>query len=239
MEEWKFEPARDLGLTFPQRLRSLRRESGLIGTLLHILWWTFIRCYLRLYHRLKVLGAENLPRQAPFVLVSNHASHLDVLVLAAPCPASLRDRLFPIAAGDTFFEKVPIAVFAAYALNALPLWRKHCDPRDLEELRRRLVEEPCAYVLFPEGTRTRSGEMGRFRRGLGALVASTPVPVVPCHLEGAFEAFPCHRRFPRPRPLTLRVGEPLRFASTRNDKDGWAEVAARVEEAVRRLGTVS
>ncbi len=236
MEEWKFEPAHDLGLPFPDRLKSLRRESGLAGTLIHIAWWTFIRCYLRLFHRLKVRGAENLPREAPFILVANHASHLDVLALAAPCPARLRDRLFPIAAGDTFFEKVPIAAFAAYALNALPLWRKHCDPRDLEELRRRLVDERCAYVLFPEGTRTRSGEMGRFKRGIGALVASTPVPVVPCHLAGAFQAFPSHRRFPRPGKLTLTVGPPLRFPALANDKDGWTEVAAKVEAEVRRLG---
>jgi 1-acyl-sn-glycerol-3-phosphate acyltransferase len=236
MEEWKFEPAKDLGLPLSDRLKSLRRESGLVGTLFHLLWWSFIRCYLFLFHRLKVEGRENLPQEAPFVLVANHASHLDVLALAAPCPHRLRDRLFPIAAGDAFFEKVPVAAFAAYALNALPLWRKNCDPRDLEELRRRLVEEPCGYVLFPEGTRSRTGEMARFRRGIGALVASTLVPVVPCYLRGAFEAFPAHHRLPRPRRLTLTVGAPLRFPSVPNDKDGWAEVAARVETEVRRLG---
>jgi 1-acyl-sn-glycerol-3-phosphate acyltransferase len=236
MDEWKFEPARDLGLPFADRLKSLRRESGLIGTLFHVLWWFFVRCHLRLYHRLTVEGRENLPLEAPFVLVSNHSSHLDVLALAAPYPAKLRDRLFPIAAGDTFFEKVPIAAFAAYALNALPLWRKHCDPKDLEELRQRLTDEPCAYVLFPEGTRTRSGEMARFKRGIGALVASTLVPVVPCFLKGAFEAFPADARFPRPRRLTLTVGPPLRFPAIANDKEGWTEVAARVEAEVRRLG---
>jgi len=56
MDEWKFKPARDLGLPFPDRLKSLRRESGLIGTLFHVLWWSFVRGYLRLYHRLKVEG---------------------------------------------------------------------------------------------------------------------------------------------------------------------------------------
>lgn len=236
MEKWKFESARDLGLPFSARLKSLRRESGLLGTVLHILWWTFIRCYLRLYHRLRVHGAEHLPLEAPFILVSNHASHLDVLALAARCPARLRDRLFPIAAGDAFFERVSIAAFAALALNALPLWRKHCDPQDLEELRQRLVGEPCGYVLFPEGTRTRTGQMGRFKRGIGALVASTPVPVIPCYLAGAFEAFPSHFRLPRPRRLTLTVGAPLFFSEVPNDKDGWREVAARIEAEVRRLG---
>jgi 1-acyl-sn-glycerol-3-phosphate acyltransferase len=239
MEDWKFEPARDLGLPLRERFKSLRRESGLIGTVLHVLWWSFIRSYLRVYHRLTVIGRENLPKEAPFILVANHSSHLDVLALAAPCPHRLRDRIFPIAAGDTFFESVPVSAFAALALNALPLWRKNCDPKDLEELRRRLVEEPCAYVLFPEGTRTRTGEMAMFKRGIGSMIASTLVPVVPCYLKGAFEAFPAHCRFPRPRKLTLTVGAPLRFPTVANDKDGWTEIAKRIEAEVRRLGEES
>lgn len=236
MDDWKFQPARDLGLPFPERLKSLKRETGLMGSGFHILWWSLMRAYLRVYHRLEVRGREHLPTEAPFILVANHSSHLDVLALAAPFPARLRDRIFPIAAGDTFFEKVSVAAFAAYALNALPLWRKHCDPKDLEELRKRLVEEPCAYVLFPEGTRTRTGEMARFKRGIGSLVASTLVPVVPCYLQGAFQAFPHDRKLPRPRKLILTVGPSLRFPSTANDKDGWTEVAAKIEAEVRRLG---
>jgi 1-acyl-sn-glycerol-3-phosphate acyltransferase len=235
MDEWKFQPAKDLGLSSEERLKSLKRESGLVDTILHHVWWGFVRCYLKIWHRFRVRGREKLPVEAPFILVANHASHLDVLALAGSCPARLRDRIFPIAAGDTFFEKVPVAAFAAYALNALPLWRKHCDPADLQELRRRLVDEPCAFVLFPEGTRTRTGEMAIFKRGIGVLVASTPVPVVPCYLQGAFEAFPSHYKFPRPRKLILTIGEPLRFPATANDKDGWTEVAAKLEAAVRAL----
>jgi|SRR5579864_2491678 len=235
MDDWKFQPARDLGLSPSDRLKSLKRESGLLDTLLHHLWWGFVRLYLKIYHRFTVRGRENLPMEAPFILVANHASHLDVLALAGSCPVRLRDRIFPIAAGDVFFERVPVAAFAAYALNALPLWRKHCDPADLLEMRKRLTDEPCAYVLFPEGTRTRTGEMGTFKRGLGSLAASTLVPVVPCYLEGSFEAFPPDKKFPRPRKLSLTVGVPLRFPATPNDKDGWTEVAAKVEAAVRAL----
>lgn len=237
MDDWKFEPAKDLGLSGAERLRSLKRESGLIETILHRVWWGFIWGYLKVYHRLTVIGKEHLPTEAPFILVANHTSHLDVFALAAPCSGRLRDRIFPIAAGDTFFEKVPVAAFAAYMLNALPLWRKHCDPKDLEQLRTRLTDEPCAYVLFPEGTRSRTGEMGMFKRGIGSLVASTLVPVVPCYLEGAFAALPPQNRLPRPKKLTLTVGAPLRFPATPNDKDGWTEIAAKIESAVRSLRT--
>ncbi len=235
MDEWKFEPARDLGLSPQERLRSLRRENGLLEASASAAWWGLIGAYLALVHRLNVRGREHLPRRAPFILVANHSSHLDVLALAAAVPWRLRERLFPIAAGDTFFEKVPVAMFAAFALNALPLWRKKCSPADMDALRRRLMEEPCAYVLFPEGTRSRTGQMARFRRGIGVLVAGTVVPVVPCRLEGAFEAFPPHRRFPVPGRITLSVGEPLSFHSERNDPEGWARIAARLEETVRGM----
>src|ERR1043166_6361677 len=128
MNDWKLEPAHDLGLPLKERTRSLRREAGLAETLLHWASWSVIRNFLALYHRLEITGREHVPASPPFVLVANHASHLDALVLASPLPARIRDRVFPIAAGDTFFETPAAAVFAAFILNALPIWRKNCGP---------------------------------------------------------------------------------------------------------------
>jgi len=239
LEQWKLQPARDLGLSQSQRMRSLRRESGLIETGLYMFWWALIRSYLRIGHRLEVRGKEHLPAGPPFVLVANHGSHLDALTLFASLPCGLRDRVFPLAAGDAFFEATSTAAFAAFLLNALPLWRRRCNPRDIAELRRRLLDEPCAYILFPEGTRTRTGSMGPFKGGLGILVAGTDVPVVPCHLEGTFRAWRPDRRLPTPgRKITLSVGPPLRFSAMANDRDGWTEVAAAAEASVRSLAPV-
>jgi 1-acyl-sn-glycerol-3-phosphate acyltransferase len=235
METWKLEPAHDLGLSPQARFKSVRRESGLIETGLHVAWWSLVRLYLAGWHRLEIRGREHLPSKPPFVLVANHASHLDALVLAAPFPWRLRDRIFPIAAGDTFFENATTAAFAATMLNALPLWRKHCGPHAMQELRERLVEEPCAYILFPEGTRSRDGVMTHFKPGLGMLVAQTSVPVVPCHLQGAFQALPAHRRWPRFRQIILRVGEPMIFSSVPNDRTGWKAIADSLETKVREL----
>ncbi|HEV3259080.1 MAG TPA: lysophospholipid acyltransferase family protein [Gemmataceae bacterium] len=235
METWKLQPAKDLGMPLGERLRSLRRESGLLETAAHLGWWSLVQCYFRVCHRFRMDGAEHIPAKPPFVLVANHASHLDTLALACPLPWRLRDRVFPIAAGDTFFDKPVMTVFAAGMLNALPLWRKHCGPQALKQLRQRLLEEPCAYILFPEGTRSRDGKMRPFKGGLGMLVAETSVPVVPCHLEGTFEALPPHRRVPSLRPIRMRVGEPVAFASVKNEQAGWKEIATRTEAAVRRL----
>ncbi len=236
-EGWKYKPAEDFGLTHAERVRSLKRESGLAELGVHLFWWTLVRAYLAVWHRLSVVGRNRLPKQPPYILVANHSSHLDAPSLMAPLGWRRRERTFAVAAGDTFFESVAVGTFAAFAMNALPLWRKHCDPNDVQEMRRRLLEQPCAYVLFPEGTRTRTGEMARFKRGIGMLVAGTTVPIVPCHLQGAFAALPAHKSLPRPRKLVLTVGTPLTFENVANDADGWIEIANRSEQAVRAIST--
>lgn len=235
MEQWKLEPAHDLGMPLAQRLRSVRRESGLFETGSHLLWWGLVRLYLRVYHRLEVEGIEHIPARPPFVLASNHASHLDALVLASQIGWRLRDRVHPIAAGDTFFDTPVAAAFAAAALNALPMSRQHAGVHALQHLRDRLVDECCIYILFPEGTRTRDGSMRPFKSGIGMLLAGTSVPVVPCHLTGTFEALPPDRRFPRPTKIRLRIGPPIQFEKVPKERDGWDVVARRVEDAVRGL----
>jgi 1-acyl-sn-glycerol-3-phosphate acyltransferase len=113
MDPWKLEPAHDFDLTLRERLGSERRESGLIETIGHALWWMLVRSYLRLYHRLRVRGLERMPTQPPFILIANHSSHLDALVLAAQVPRRLGDCTFPLAAQDTFFQSRISSAFAA------------------------------------------------------------------------------------------------------------------------------
>src|SRR5262245_43026721 len=170
-------------------------------------WWAAIRSYLRIAHRLHVEGKENIPKDPPFVMVANHASHLDALILASRLHWRLRDDVYPIAAGDTFFHTPVATAFAAVALNALPMWRKRGAGRHaLEELRSRLVNEKCVYVLFPEGTRSRDGSINSFKAGIGMVIAGTSVPVIPCHLSGAYEAMPPDRRWPRFSKIRLKIG---------------------------------
>lgn len=235
MDDWKYESSRDLGLAPQDRLKSLQRESGLISSVLHRTWWSAARVYLKLWHQLEIEGRAYLPTKPPFVLIANHASHLDVLVLAASLAHKHRDRIFPIAAGEVFFNTPTAAAFSALMLNALPMWRKKCGPHAMEELRNRLVNDPCAYILFPEGTRSRDGTLAPFKAGLGMIVAGTDVPVIPAALAGCHAAMPPDARVPRRKPIKLTLGPPLNFANTTDDRDGWRKVAADCEAAVRGL----
>jgi len=235
-DRWDLRPARDLGLTPGERVRSIGRERGLGSHATAGVWRRLVWALLRGVYRLRVDGRENLP-SPPFVMIGNHASHLDALTLAAALPPSLAGNAFALAAGDTFFTSGAKAAFAAYAINALPVWRTKTSARDITELRKRLHEDRAVLILFPEGTRTRTGAMGSFKPGIGALVAGTAAPVVPCYLHGGFEAWPASRRWPGPGRLHLVIGAPLDFSAATKDRAGLNAVSARCEEAVRALAS--
>jgi len=168
-------------------------------------------------------------------MVANHSSHLDAMLLATALPPKLRNCVFPLAAGDTFFETPAVAVFATGMMNALPMWRKNCGHHAMEALRDRLIGEPSGYILFPEGTRSRTGEIAPFRHGIGMLVAGTKVPVVPCNISGAFAALPPDAKWPRRSQIKIRIGKCHQFEHIANDRNGWRSIAQGLEEAVRSL----
>jgi 1-acyl-sn-glycerol-3-phosphate acyltransferase len=235
MEPWNLQPAHDTGLTPSERFRSVRRESGLLESLAHQVCFSLLRSYFAIGHRLTIVGREKLPTHGPFVLAANHCSHLDALALGAALIPRHRERAFPIAAGDVFFQTKVTSTFSAIVLNALPMWRKNCGPHALADLRLKLQEERAIFIIFPEGGRSRNGSMMPFKHGLGMLVAETNVPVVPCGLVGTFEALPAERNIPRPVAIKLAIGDPVQFPSTANDRTGWSQIAANVESRVRDL----
>lgn len=237
-DDWRYDSAHDLELAGRERLRSLTREPGLPGVAANLLWRGLMRGYLAVAHRLAVEGRENMPAKPPFVVVANHASHLDAVILGLAVPVKHVGRVFPIASGGTFFEKPVPATFATACMNALPLWRRKCGGHTLDELRRRLVEDECVFILFPEGTRSRNGEIARFKPGLGRLVCGTEVPVVPCYIDGAWRAMPPQRKLPRPTKVRVKIGEPLVFAERENKRSGWEQALGEVEEAVRGMSNV-
>ncbi|HEX2836931.1 MAG TPA: lysophospholipid acyltransferase family protein [Phycisphaerales bacterium] len=232
MPDWNYKPAEDHALPPLKRLRSERREPGFLSWTAHRVSLRLLRWWMKFYNRLEVVGAQNLPRSTPFVVVGNHASHIDALVIAAILPDEVLNETFPIAAGDVFFEVPAIAAFAASVINALPMWRKKVGRHALDELKARLRSGECGYILFPEGARTRDGEPLPFKPGIGMMVAGSSVPVVPCRIIGAFEAWKPTTIIPRPHKIRIEVRPAQTFANIPDTREGWNAVSESLRRAI-------
>jgi 1-acyl-sn-glycerol-3-phosphate acyltransferase len=197
-----------------------------------------VRTWLRVYHRLSIQGKENLPKQGTFVMVANHASHLDTLCLLAALPLRRLHRAYAAAAADYFFVSAGITAAAAVlACNALPFQRRSRGRlrQSLNLCQRLLGQEGGVLILYPEGTRSSNGQMQPFRPGIGALLAGTPVTALPCYLEGTGRALGKGRWIPRPRTIRLVIGEARRYAGVARHKAGVNTVSRDLQAAVREL----
>jgi 1-acyl-sn-glycerol-3-phosphate acyltransferase len=234
-ESWHYDTAEDLDKTLVERLRGFPREPDLLVYSVRLMAAGAIRAWLRTYHRLKIVGRENLPRDGSFVLVANHCSHLDALTILSAMPIRRLHRVFPAAAQDFFFVSVPRLAVAAIVVNALP-FNRQANVRQSLSLCRKLLENPGnVLLLFPEGTRSTTGELGEFKSGIGLMLAGTRFPVVPCWLDGTFRAWPKGSRFPRPRRVRLVIGKPRTYEHLGRGKESAVEISGDLREAILGL----
>ena len=234
-DPWSYETAVDLDRTLSERLKNFPREPDMLVYGARLLAGAVLRTWLRSYHRLVVRGREHIPVGKSCVLVANHASHLDTVCLLSALPINRLHRTFPAAAKDYFFESMPRAALASIVVNALP-FNREMNIRQSLGLCQRLLDTPGnVLILFPEGTRSPSGELAEFKPGIGLLLAGTDIPVVPCYLRGAYAALPKGKIVPRPRKIELTIGLPRSYAHLKRGKDSALEIAGDLRAAIETL----
>lgn len=224
-------PAREPAASPEDWLRPPSRVGRLLARSLHGL----NRWLMRSVFRLRVAGLEHLPATGPFVIVANHCSDLDPLVVAAALPPELRQRVHWGGEVSRLFAGAPTR-WVSRQLGIFPVDER--QPSRTLTLARSVLARADGLVWFPEAWRSPDGEIQRFLPGIGHLLADRPVPAIPVRLFGTFEAMPRGRRWPRPSPLRLRVGAPVDIPPPGPEPEAAEHVATRLREAVAALEDV-
>ncbi len=164
----------------------------------------FIVCRL---FRLRVRGAENIPRQGPFVLVPNHLSYLDPPTVAAALDASVLQQTYWASAIDVISEN-PMVRAISWVVQMIPIDAVGSGASSLA-FGAEVLKRGQNLIWFPEGQRSVSGRLQQFKPGLGILLKYFDVPVVPVFIQGTHEAMSPGRLLPRLKPIVIVFGEPV------------------------------
>src|SRR5881409_4512699 len=175
----------------------------------------------------QVEGLDRIP-DGPVVYASNHSSMFDIWALAATLPGSVR------MVAKQELAKIPLLGRAMIAAGHVTIDRAH-PARALEAYRRAaaVIRGGTSALLFPEGTRSRTGELLPFKNAPFGLAIAAQVPVVPVYVGNTFEIMPKGRFFLRPRPIRLVIGEPISTAGMTVERR--QELRDRVHAAILAL----
>jgi len=238
-DEWQYEPAKDINQSLEESLRDFPREPVMWVYAIRSFAAGCLRLWLRLFHGFDVKGRENLPLEKSFVLIANHTSHWDALSLLSVLPLNKLHRAFPAAAADYFFTSLPRVAISAVFVNALPFQRRIKIQHSMELCRRLLSNPRNVLIIFPEGTRSGTGEINDFKPGIGCLLAGTEIPVIPCYIKGAYASWPRQKVLPRLKPLEVIIGKPRTFSEFNTEKASVHRIAEELRKAVLDLGEIS
>jgi 1-acyl-sn-glycerol-3-phosphate acyltransferase len=179
-----------------------------------------------------VEGLDNLDDvQPPVMFVANHASHMDTPLILCSLPKPWRERTAVAAAADYFFDVWWRAASTALVFNTFPIERT--GGKRATDTARRLVSEGWSLLVYPEGTRSKDGWMGRWRHGAARLSIEYGIPAVPIALRGTYSAMPRGRSWPLKGrlPISVRVGPPL-YPEEGQD---FRSLSRRMQQALSRL----
>lgn len=193
------------------------------GNWLYTVGQSICRVFTTLWFDLKVFGAGNVPRQGGVLIVANHQSYLDPVIvgvrLRRPTSYFAKSELFE----NRFFG------WLIRKLYAFPVRQGEGDVGAVREAIRRLQEKD-ALVVFPEGSRTESGELLPIEKGVGLIVKKAGVPVVPCIIEGSYRAWPKGGKIFRPAKVYAVFGPVMKLEGMKS-----AAIVETIERTFRTM----
>jgi 1-acyl-sn-glycerol-3-phosphate acyltransferase len=172
--------------------------------------WKFAQCVARIATTccfdLKVYGERHVPRKGGVLLVANHQSYLDPVLIGARLSRPLN-----YIAKSELFENPHAARFLRF-LNGFPVHQGTTDIAAMRETINRL-RAGKALAIFPEGSRTNNGELLPIERGVSLVIRRAKVPVIPVVIDGSYEAWPMDRPMFRPWDIRVQYGPAMQLAN--------------------------
>lgn len=211
MKDWNYE--NDQWTKLPAYLKHLplfTRHLDFMSIFIRYLWAIFLKYFFFVFYiRLKTIGDyhEIYKKHPRLILVSNHASHLDAISIAASIPMRFWTNIYIAAAKDYFFSNPIFTFFSQHCLGAIPIDRKDRKGEAIQLILSLLTTLSDIWlILFPEGTRSRDGKIHDFKRGVSVFSEKTATPILFLYLEGNGELWPKGAFFARPGKLTIHLG---------------------------------
>jgi 1-acyl-sn-glycerol-3-phosphate acyltransferase len=180
----------------------------------------------RVYFGLELRGVEHIPVHGPLVVVPNHQTFADPVLVTIP----IRRRVYYMAWRRLFH--VPVLGRLIRLLRAFPVELDARDPGAVREARRRLVDEDAVVGIFPGGGRSKDGTLGRFHLGAFRLAASLGVPALPVTIAGGHESWPPGRRLPRRGRITITYHPPLSIDTGADPRGAAQDLAERARAVI-------
>ena len=196
------------GATVVRRQREPKVSLGLY----YLFKWSIVNPMFRTYFRGRIYGAENMPKAGPVLVVANHASDFDPPIVSC----CVRRPVSYMAKQELF--KVPVLAPAIRLYGAYPVQRGGAARGAIRAALQQL-EQGWAVGVFLQGTRTRDGRIPDPKLGAAMIAAKAQVPLVPVCLWGTHRILPKGAAFPKPLPVTVRIGQPIVPPSSSKNKE--------------------
>ncbi|MCI0839641.1 MAG: 1-acyl-sn-glycerol-3-phosphate acyltransferase, partial [Chloroflexi bacterium] len=159
---------------------------------------------------LTIEGQENLEGvEGPLLIIANHTSHFDTVIVLHTLPRRLWGRTAIVAAADRMYRERVKGMLHSLRYNAFPIMRG--GGREALAYSQWLLHHQWSLLIFPEGKRSRTGELLPFRGGPAILALGQHVPILPMHIRGANNILPAGEQHSRPAPVHVSIGAPFAF----------------------------
>jgi 1-acyl-sn-glycerol-3-phosphate acyltransferase len=179
---------------------------------------------------LTVEGRENLAGvKGPLLVIANHTSHFDTVIVLNTIPERIRDRVAVVAAADRMYRDRIKGMLHSLRYNAFPITRG--GGREALAYSQWLTSHGWSLLIFPEGARSRTGELLPFKGGTAILALGQGIPVLPIYVQGASNILPPGSPKSNPAPVLVRIGKPFSFPQGTTIP----EAKSAMENAIREL----